>query len=122
MTRRSVGDFFIVKMICDIGVDTKVAGTDYHATGDVACSMGGRAATGMCPFGVKREGYGSGIVTMTKPDGRTRSVFFRDGKSISYDFRQADPGEFRASRQGALYIVRIGMERHEFPEAAIYGG
>jgi len=76
----------------------------------------------MCPFGVKCEGYGSGIITMTKPDGRTRSVFFRDGKSISYDFRQADPGEFRASRQGDLYIVRIGQERHEFPEAAIYGG
>jgi hypothetical protein len=82
--------------------------------------MGDRAATGMCPFGVKREGYGSGIVT--KPDGRTHSDIFQDGKSISYDFRQADPGEFRASRQGDLYIVRIGMERHEFPEAAIYGG
>jgi hypothetical protein len=84
--------------------------------------MGGGAATGMCPFGVKREGYGSGIVTITKPDGRTRSVFFQDGKAISYDFSQADPGEFRASKQDGLYIVRIGQERYEIPEAVIYGG
>ncbi|MDV7392579.1 hypothetical protein RZS08_14530, partial [Arthrospira platensis SPKY1] len=39
--------------------DAKVPGTDYHATGNIPCSMGGGQPTGQCPFGVKREGNGS---------------------------------------------------------------
>jgi len=35
--------------------DAKVAGTSYHATGNIPCSMGGGAPTGSCPFGVTRR-------------------------------------------------------------------
>jgi hypothetical protein len=102
--------------------DAKVPGTNYHATGNVPCSMGGGQPTGSCPFGVTREGNGSGTVTVTKPDGRTRAIFFQKGKPISADVSQADPGEFHASREGDLSIVHIGKERYEIPDSVIFGG
>lgn len=102
--------------------DAKVPGTSYHATGDIPCSMGHGQPTGSCFFGVKREGSGSGIVTVTKPDGRTRAIFFHRGRATGYDRSQADPGEFRASRQGDLNIIHIGPERYEIPDAVIFGG
>jgi hypothetical protein len=102
--------------------DAKVAGTNYHATGNIPCSMGGGQPTGSCPFGVTREGKGNGIVTVTKPDGRTRAIFFKNGRPTTSDASQADPGEFSASREGDLNIVRIGKERYEIPDAVILGG
>ena len=99
--------------------DAKVPGTNYHATGNVPCSMGGGQPTGSCPFGVTREGKGNGIVTVTKPDGRTRAIFFKNGRPTASDASQADPGEFSASREGDLNIVRIGKERYEIPDSVI---
>ena len=102
--------------------DAKVPGTGYHATGDIPCSMGGGQPTSSCSFGVKREGSGSGVVTVTKPDGRTRAIFFDRGQVTGYDQSQADSGEFRASKQGDLNIIHIGRERYEIPDAVIFGG
>jgi hypothetical protein len=102
--------------------DAKVEGTDYHATGMVPCSMGGGEPKGSCAFGVQREGDGNGMVTVTKPDGRTRTIFFENGEATGYDFSQADPGEFSASRKSDLSIVRIGSEVYEIPDAVIFGG
>ena len=104
------------------GRDAKVPGTGYHATGDIPCSMGGGQPTGQCSFGVKREGNGSGVVTVTKPDGRPRAIFFDRGRATGYDRSQADSGEFRASKQGDLSIIHIGPERYEIPDAVISGG
>ncbi len=102
--------------------DAKVAGTDYHATGNIPCSMGGGQPTGSCPFGVKREGGGSGMVTVTKSDGRTRTIFFENGTATGYDMSQADPGEFRAEKQSDMSTIFIGQERYEIPDAVIFGG
>jgi hypothetical protein len=104
------------------GSDALVPGTNYHATGDIPCGMGGGQPTGACPFGVVREGNGSGVVTVTKPDGRTRSIFFENGEAVGYDASQADPGEFSARREGDLNIIRIGDERYQIPDAVIFGG
>jgi hypothetical protein len=106
----------------DLPGDALVAGTDYHATGKVPCSAGSGQPTGYCDFGVTREGNGSGMVTVTKPDGRKRVIFFEDGKATGYDMSQADPGEFRATKEADIYIIHIGEERYEIPEAVIYGG
>ena len=61
-------------------------------------------------------------MTITKPDGRTRIIFFEAGKAIGYDTSQADLGEFRASKEGDTYLIQIGEERYEIPEAVIFGG
>lgn len=104
------------------GGDAMVSGTDYNATGMVPCSMGSGQPTTNCNFGVKREGNGSGMVTITKSDGRTRTIYFENGRATGYDQSQADRGAFRASKESDLYIIRIGDERYEIPEAVINGG
>ena len=102
--------------------DAKVSGTGYHATGDVPCAMGGAQPAGLCPFGVTRQGQGSGMVTVTKPDGRKRVIFFEKGRATGYDASQSDKGAFKATRQGDMSIVYIGDERYEIPDAVINGG
>jgi hypothetical protein len=102
--------------------DATVPGTNYNATGNIPCSMGGGQPTGSCSFGVTRQGNGSGTVTVKKPDGRTRTIFFKNGKADGYDQSQADPGRFSATKQGDLNIISIGQERYEIPDAVIFGG
>jgi hypothetical protein len=104
------------------GGDAKVPGTNYHATGNVPCAMATGQPMGSCPFGVTRRGNGSADVTVTKPDGRKRVIFFEKGKAIGADVSQADPGEFSATKEGDLSIVRIGKERYEIPDAVVFGG
>ncbi|ACB52805.1 unknown [Crocosphaera subtropica ATCC 51142] len=106
----------------DLQGDAKVPGTNYHATGNVTCSMGNGQPTGSCPFGVTRRGNGSADVTVTKPDGRKRVIFFENGQAISADTSQADPGDFSASKKDDIYIIRIGKERYEIFEAIVFGG
>lgn len=102
--------------------DALVPGTNYHATGNIPCSMGGGQPTTSCSFSVIREGNGNGSVTVTKPDGRNRVIFFQTGSATGYDENQADPGRFSAERQSDLTIIRIGQERYEIPDAVIFGG
>lgn len=102
--------------------DAKVAGTNYHATGNVPCAMGGGQPMASCPFGVVREGAGKGMVTITKPDGRTRTIFFEKGRATGYDESAADPGTFSASHEGDNTTVHIGGERYEIPDVVIEGG
>jgi hypothetical protein len=102
--------------------DAKVAGTGFHATGNLPCAMGGGQPTGSCAFGVKREGQGNGMVEVTKPDGRKRMIFFEKGRATGYDASQADRSAFKATRQGDLTIVHVGEERYEIPDAVINGG
>jgi len=102
--------------------DALVPGTNYHATGKIPCSMGEGQPLTSCSYGVIREVKGSAMVTITKPDGRTRTVFFEDGKATGYDQSQADPGEFSFTKEGDLFIIHIGHERYEIPEAVIFGG
>lgn len=103
--------------------DAKVPGTEFNATGIIPCSMGGGAPTGNCDMGVVREGNGSGMVTVTKPDGSKRVIFFQNGKATGFDQSQADKGiKFSATRQNDLNIVTIGQERYEIPDAVIFGG
>ena len=102
--------------------DALVPGTAYHATGDIRCVMATGRPVGWCPFGVTRKGNGSGVVTVTRPDGRKCAIFFEQGKATGADTGFADPGEFSASREGDLTTVRIGQERYEIPDAVIFGG
>ncbi len=102
--------------------DAKVAGTDFHATGNIPCSMGKGQPTGSCAFGVKREGNGSAMVTVTKVDGSKRVIFFEKGRAIGYDQSQADTGKFKAEKEADLNVIHIGDERYEIPDAVVQGG
>jgi hypothetical protein len=104
------------------GRDVLVGGTQYHATGNIPCALDASQPIGSCPFGVTREGNGNGSVTVTKTDGRTRTIHFKNGKAIGADGSQADPGDFRATRRGDVTVVSIGVERYEIPDAVIFGG
>jgi hypothetical protein len=75
-----------------------------------------------CDFGVARAGGGYVTVVVTKPDGIPRAIYFMMGIPIGADTSEADPGEFRASRESDLNLVRIGDERYEIPEAVVFGG
>jgi len=102
--------------------DATVSDTNFNATGMIPCSMGSGAPTGNCDFGVVRRGNGNADVYVTKPDGRKRIITFENGRAIGADVSQADWGEFRASKESDLYIIYIGEERYEIPEAVVFGG
>lgn len=96
---------------------------DFDATGQIPCAQAAGQPMGPCKFGVSRDGGGTATVVVTKPDGRTRAIFFVDGTANSADASQAEGDlEFTASREGDLTIVRVGEERYEIPDAAVYGG
>lgn len=102
--------------------DALVEGTNYNATGEIPCGITTGQPTGSCTFGVTREGNGTGIVTVTKPDGGTRAIFFENGEATGYDMSEADSGKFSVEKQGDLSLIRIGQERYEIPDAVIFGG
>ena len=76
-----------------------------------------------CVFGVARAGGGYATVVITRPDGRTRAIFFRMGIPVGADTSQADGyPEFSATKENDLHLIRIGSERYEIPDAAVLGG
>ncbi|MEB3293214.1 MAG: hypothetical protein VKJ24_08630 [Synechococcales bacterium] len=101
--------------------DALVEGTNYNATGDIPCAMTESQPMRSCSFGVTRQGNGTAFVTVTKLDGRTRTLFFENGEFTGYDMSQADPGNFSSQRRGDLSVVYIGTERYEVPDAVIFG-
>ncbi|MCK2182794.1 SH3 domain-containing protein [Halomonas getboli] len=95
---------------------------DFDATGSVPCAMTPSQPMSRCEFGVARSGGGYATVVIAKPDGRSRTVYFRLGRAIGAGTSEADPGEFRASHAGDLHTIRVGDERYEIPDAVVLGG
>ncbi len=94
-----------------------------HASGSLRCTMANAQQGGVCPFEVTREGDGTAKVTVDKPDGQSRVIFFKGGKATGYrQTQQANPERFSASKQGDTSIVTIGGERYEIPDAVVFGG
>ena len=96
---------------------------DFDATGTLPCAQyRGQPMTG-CSFGVARAGGGYATLVITRPDGRTRAIFFSMGVPIGADTSQADGyHEMTATREADLHHIRIGDERYEIPEAVVWGG
>lgn len=95
----------------------------FDATGDLPCAQHAGQPMTQCGFGVARAGGGYATVLITKPDGRTRTIFFRMGKPIGTDSSEADGGsEFRTTRENDLNFIRVGNERYEIPDAVVLGG
>lgn len=95
----------------------------FNATGNVPCAQYAGQPMAQCKFGVSRAGNGTATVVVTWPDGRTRAIFFKNGKAVSADTSQADGyNVFRATKQADLFLITIGTERYEIPEAVVFGG
>lgn len=107
--------------------DAKVAGTPYHATGMVPCSVATDArGTSQCSFGVIRSGQGRAEVHLADPgfdvtlhkDSLTILNF--DGNTVT----SPDPAlKVRAEKKGDDWSVGINDFRfYTIPEAVITGG
>ncbi|MDX1333992.1 MAG: hypothetical protein R3252_13265 [Robiginitalea sp.] len=96
-------------------------GDNFQAAGQILCSLGdGRSR--QCEFGVVRRSPGDADVTVFRTDGSRRIIYFQNGRAVGYDRSQADRERFTATKVDDLYIVRVGNERYEIPEAVVYGG
>jgi len=103
--------------------DALVPGTEFHATGMVECTTAAGAATGLCDFGVIREGNGMGTVVVTLPDGRTRAIFYEGGVPVNFDRAESDGDiAFEVIPQSGGYMVVIGDASFVIPDAVIFGG
>lgn len=95
----------------------------FDATGPIACAQADGEPMTWCNLGVARDGGGTATVVITRPDGRTRAIFFIDGVANGADTSEADGyHEFSAERQGDVTLIRVGPERYEIPDAVIFGG
>jgi hypothetical protein len=95
----------------------------FDASGTVPCAQRAGQPTTQCKFGVARAGGGYATVVITRPDGRTRAIFFRMGIPVGADTSQADGyGELKAGKESDLNLIRVGNERYEIPDAVVLGG
>jgi hypothetical protein len=103
--------------------DALVPGTTFNATGSITCVRSADASMQSCDFGVTRSGGGNGTLTVFWPDGGTRVIFFESGTPAYFDQSAADDGkEMTVTQDVDTFIVMIGDERFEIPEAVITGG
>jgi hypothetical protein len=99
--------------------DTKVPGTNFHATGDIPCATVEGQPMSSCHFGVVRRGNGDATVTVFLPGGAKRNIRFTNGKAVSSDSQAGITSEKSAD----LNRVFIGTtERYEVPDAVLFGG
>jgi len=100
-----------------------VAQHGVDASGNIPCAQFIGQPMGQCLFRVSRGKSGSATVAITHPDGRTRIIFFENGQATNADLGQADSSmNFHASKQGDLFIIEVGDERYEIPDAVIFSG
>lgn len=98
--------------------DAKVAGTGFHATGEIPCATAAAQPMRSCRFGVVRQGNGRASVTVYLPGGGERTLQFA-GDTATTD----GTGAVTVEKVGDLYKVKIGSdERFEIPDAVIVGG
>lgn len=95
----------------------------FDASGKIPCAQYKGQPMTQCEFKVARGTNGSATVVVTRPDGRTRAIFFEKGKATSADLSQADGNmKFRAKKKSDLFMIEAGNERYEIPEAVVFGG
>lgn len=99
--------------------DAKVAGTRYHASAPIPCTLPYDAATRQCDAGVIRRGTDGTATLEVRAKSFLRRVLFRQGKPVAGDAAQA----MSASRRGDVTEIRFGTEeRFEIPDALVTGG
>jgi len=99
--------------------DAKVAGTPYHATGTVRCSMGDAAPGSQeCDFGVIRGKPGNAEVHV-KPQGGLERVLTFMGDKVTSDAGS----KVKASMNDGMWSIEVNdYEHYEIPESVVSGG
>ena len=93
-------------------------GTPFDATGSVPCATAAGQPSRPCLFGVIRQGPGNAGVWIALGDGQERHILFEAGEPVA-----ANSGDALSYEKDAdLYLIRVGDERYEVPEAVVYGG
>jgi hypothetical protein len=100
--------------------DAKVAGTAYHATAKVPCTLPYQPDVKSCDAGVVRRGNdGTATFEAIGAMGVQRRILFVQGKPVAAD--TMDP--VTATRQGDVTIVKVSdNERYDIPDAFLNGG
>lgn len=93
-------------------------GQPFHATGEIPCSVSLGQPTRNCAFGVIRNGGGNADVWINIEGHSERHIIFKLGKPVSSDTK----ARLTFEKSADLYLIRIGDERYEIPEAVIFGG
>lgn len=89
----------------------------------VRCAMKPKAPMSDCKATVTRDPGGNATIMVTRPDGRTRAIFFENGKPLSADLSQADGNmTFKWNKEGDVFKIRAGNEHYEIVEAVVFGG
>ena len=95
----------------------------FDARGPVDCAERPGQPMQQCQAAVARDPGGTATIVVTRPDGRTRSIYFEKGNPVSADLSQADGNmTFRGSNRGGVYFIEAGDERYEIVEAFVFGG
>lgn len=103
--------------------DILVPGTEFDATGVFPCARNKGQPMGSCEFGVVRQGNGDGYVNVVWPDGGHRIIFFEAGSPVTFDANEAEQDvNMTVRKELDLFMIRIGEQRFEIPEAVIFGG
>lgn len=87
-------------------------------SGEVPCATVAGQPTGRCPFRAVRGLGGNASVWIALPAGGERYVEFVAGEPVN-----TDPGLTMTFEKSAdLFLIRIGAERYEIPDAVVFGG
>ncbi len=91
-------------------------GTPFTATAEVPCAPIAGQPTHACGAGVVRGASGAGVVWIAMGSG-DRSITFEGGAPVS-----SNGGAVMVEKLSDLFLIRIGDERYEVPEAFVFGG
>jgi hypothetical protein len=96
----------------------------FDANGPVSCAMRAGQPMQQCQAAVARDGGGTATIVVTRPDGRSRAIYFEKGEAIGADLSQADGNmNFRATKsKEGIYKIEAGNERYEIVDAFVFGG
>lgn len=100
--------------------DAKVAGTPYHATAKVSCTLPYQPDIKSCDAGVVRRGNdGTATFEALGPAGVQRRILFVQGNPVAADTMNP----VTATRQGDVTVVKVSDdERYDIPDAFLNGG
>jgi len=100
--------------------DAKVAGTAYHATAEVKCTLPYQPDLKSCKAGVVRRGNdGTATFEVIGPAGVQRRILFVQGKLVAADTMDS----VTTTRQGDVTVVMVSdNESYDIPDAFLNGG